>query len=221
MKKLSEEWSQIQIATSISGVMYDEFAPTSNALLFPKKIEGDFDGLTAHLIEAHEVSDTEVRSLDVFDLDCVARHTELPEDIKKAAENLHDVITQLARGKGADISRLLLHGSHYTSGDENWHTDGYPGKRRVGIRVSGPETEVANVQDVYKINVNDRGDSDVSENPRIVTYGLCTVWANKPGVETFFEGLFGTRKNTIDAVTHRKGHENGQAGMIFTTNLDF
>tara|TARA_R110002072_G_scaffold226942_3_gene383811 strand:+ start:336 stop:1043 length:708 start_codon:yes stop_codon:yes gene_type:complete len=225
LKKLSSEWPQIQLSDSIHGVISDKFSPDSNAILFPEKLEGDFDGLTAHFIESFQLKDTDSIQIPTYNLE----HTSLDETlhplIRKAAKNFHDAITYISEnGKGADISKLCLQGKKYENDEQHWHTDGYIGKRRIGIRVSGPETEIAHIEDVTKLDINKLGHGETVDDPRITTYGLGTIWANKPGdsrtiLQTILPQFF-KPEEAIDAVMHRKAKPNGKPGLIYTTNLD-
>lgn len=225
VKKLSAEWSQIQLSDSIHGVISDKFSPDSNAILFSEKLEGNFDGLTAHFIEKYKLINTDSIQIPIYNLE----HTSLDETlhplIRKAAKNFHDAITYISQnGKDPELSKLMLQGAEFENDEQHWHTDGYIGKRRIGIRVSGPETEIAHIEDVTKLDINERGHGKTVDDPRITTYGLGTIWANRPGdsrtiLQTILPQLF-KQEETIDAVMHRKAKPNGKPGLIYTTNLD-
>lgn len=219
VQKLSSEWSQIQLADSIKGVATDKFAKDSNAILLPLNLEGDFDGLTDYFIEFYKLEENESKHLRLFHLSQATQDENLHPLIRIAAGNFHDAIIAITDGKRADLSRILLHNAGYASDEQEWHTDSYPGMRRVGMRVSGPETEVAHVDDVTAIRTHDNK-SAVIDNPRTTTYGLGSVWANKPGAKTITQSLFSRFDDSIDPVTHRKGAPNGKPGLIYTTNLE-
>jgi hypothetical protein len=219
VQKLSSEWSQIQIADSISGVASDTFAKDSNTILFPQKLEGDFDGLTDYFIQYYNPKINDSMRLEAYHLECAAKDDNLHPLIRLAAQNFYDTIHTLTYGKRADLSKILLQNSQYKSDEQDWHTDSYPGMRRVGMRVSGPETEIAHVDDVKALRTYDNK-SAVIDNPRTTTYGLGSVWANKPSALTITQSLFSRFDTSIDAVTHRKGAPNGKPGLIYTTNLE-
>ena len=219
VQKLSSEWSQIQLAGSIKGVATDKFAQDSNAILYPQKLEGNFEGWTDYFIQYYTPEIDECLKLEAYHFQCAAQDNNLHPLIRIAAQNFFDTIQTITSGNRADLSKILLQSAEYQDDEQDWHTDSYPGMRRVGMRVSGPETEVAHVDDVTAIRTHDNK-SAVIDNPRTTTYGLGSVWANKPGAKTITQSLFSRFDDSIDPVTHRKGAPNGKAGLIFTTNLE-
>lgn len=214
-KNSTTEWSQIQVVARVSDVANTNFSPSANSIISAQKLEGDFEGLTAYLIGKHNLHPDQQREIEQIELDFVYLDKTLDTRIRTAARNFFNAIDAISNARGADLKHILLQGANYQSGDEIWHTDRYYNKRRVGLRVSGPETQVAHVDDVLDTQTDQTGNSRVIENPRITHYPLCTAWANSPGMSA------ADHNDRIAPVTHRKGKPNGTAGLIFTTNLDF
>lgn len=225
VEKLSLKWSQVQLASSIAGVRDDKFAHDSNVILYDQKMEGDFEGLTESIIQRFQIGDADKKHIHLYHLQYTANDKTQPPLIRLAAQNFYDAICEINRGRGRDISKLWAHGPNYQSDERNWHTDGYIGKRRVGIRVSGSEAELAHNNDVIAISREGKGHSSVIENPRTMKYSLCSVWANKPGdVRTTLQMMLPKifpAEESIDGASHRSGAPNGKPGLVYTTNLEF
>jgi len=216
MKKLSSEWSQIQIADNISDVTRGKFSSDSNAIVLPHKMDGDFEALTNYLIKKTQLADDESTRLDLHLFDTLSKNLELSEAGRLAAKNLYETASNILDSGRTSLTQFSLQGKNYSSLDENWHTDGTLGQRRVGCRVSGNETEIAHQDDVIKVSSGETGYSEVKDSPRTTTYGLGNIWANKAGKNS----LFSYFDKSMEAVTHRKSESNGKPGLIFTTNLD-
>ncbi len=221
IEKLSGEWRQVQIASSIEDVKRAPFALDSNVIVFRNKLEGDYDELTQYLLDRLNVQEEgsvtfSARGILKDDLGA------LSEEGQKAAlgffNSTEDILGQV-RSMGA---RITVQGAQYDARDSNdyyWHTDGRDG-RRIIQRVTGGMTEIAHVDDVLEIRRGAYdGRSDVIDNPRILTFNLGDIFANKAGQIGLIQQMKDRYVGRIDAVTHRKAEPTGKPGMIFTVDL--